>query len=114
MSDILLQLSYLIELENINIELDNYKDYTYDKIDGLPILFGQLSEALLEKNDYRFKKERATFNNIDEFIKDRITKILLICFNYANKNNIDLLKEFDLMYVDATKFLEKKLNNGNN
>lgn len=114
LSDILLQISYLIHLENITIDLDNYKDYKYDNLDGISILYGQLSEALLEKYNYRFTKTRVGFNDIDEFIKDRITKIMLICFNYAIYNNIDLNKEFDLMYEDATNFIEKKTANGNN
>lgn len=114
LSDIILQLSYLNHLENNTISLDNYQNYNYKDLDGISILFGQLSEALLEKYGYRFTKSRNSFNNIDEFINDRITKLLLICFNYAQTNNIDLNKEFNIMYEDASKFIEKKLNNGNN
>ncbi|MGN1337213.1 MAG: hypothetical protein ACI4WW_01935 [Candidatus Coprovivens sp.] len=114
LSDILLQLSTLAKLENIEFDLDNYKDYCYDNLDGLIVLSGQLSEAILEKNNYRFNKPRKTFNNIDDFIKDRIIKLMLIVFNYSINNNIDINKEFILMYEDASNFIEKKTNNGNN
>lgn len=114
LSDILLQLSTLANLEKVEFNLDKYKDYNYDNVDGLIVLTGQLSEAILEKNNYRFNKKRETFNSIDEFISDRIIKLMLIVFNYSKNNNIDINKEFMLMYEDASNFIEKKTANGNN
>lgn len=114
LSDVLLQLSYLSYLEKIDFNnLEKYSNYSYSKIDGLSILFGQLTESLLEKYDYRFKKQHDNFPNVDDFIKDRIIKMFLIVFNIGEKENIDLIKEFDDMYIDASNFIERKTQNGN-
>lgn len=114
LSDVLLQLSYLSYLEKIEfINLDDYENYHYNNLDGLNILLGQLTESLLEKYNYRFKKGRASFKTIDEFIKDRIIKMFIITLDIAQKHNLDMNKEFEIMYNDATNFINRKLANGN-
>ena len=111
----LLQLSYLSFLENINLtNLEKYNEYDYNNLNGLPILLGQLTEALLEDKEYRFTKKRVGFASTKDFIKDRIIKMFLIIFHFASKNNININNSFNNMVVDATKFIESKVSNGNN
>lgn len=109
-SDILLQLLYLSYLEDIDFNIvDKYKDYTYDKLEGLSVVFGQLTEILLEKYDYRFTKPRPGFETPKDFITDRIIKMFIIVANIADKYSIDIIKEFDLMYEDATDFIKESI-----
>ena len=104
-SDILLQLTYLSYLEKINFkDLNNYKLEDIN-IEYVSILLGQLIETLMEKEDYRFKKYRYGFSNNDLFIQDRIIRIFIIVFNFTKKNNVDIIKSFNLMLDDANKFL---------
>ena len=76
-------------------------------MDGIIVLYGQLIEALMEKNLYRFKKERVGYKNREEFIKDRIVKIYLIIINYSEKLNVNIINEFKKMEKDAKGFLKK-------
>lgn len=109
-SDVLLQLSYLSYLEKIDFSsLDNYQDYTYDKLEGLSILFGQLTEVFLEDYEYRFAKSRPGFATHKEFITDRLIKMFIITSNIADKYNINILSEFDHMYEDATNFIKNSI-----
>ena len=110
-SDVLLQLSYLAYLEKININnIKKYENYSYDQITGLSVLLGQLTERILEKYNYRFDKNRPGFATPKAFIEDRILKMFVIIDNYAVKKNIDINKEFNEMYEDATSFISKKIN----
>lgn len=105
-SDVLLQLSYLAHLEGVTFEdAEEYGAYPYSEVDGLSVLGGQLAEAILEKYEYRFDKPRAGFASRDDFIKDRIKKMMTIALNLGNKANIDLGLEFGLMCADATNFV---------
>ena len=105
-SDVLLQLSYLAHLEGVTFEDANkYDSYPYSEVDGLSVLGGQLAEAILEKYEYRFDKPREGFASRDDFIKDRIKKMMTIALNLGNKANIDLGLEFGLMCADATNFV---------
>lgn len=114
LSDVLLQLCTLSELENINLNnITEYIDYQYDRLDGLSIIFGQLTEGLLEKYGYRFTKERYGFSSIEEFIKDRIIKMFLIILNIANYYKLNMIEEFDKMFEDASAFIKRKKNQQN-
>lgn len=108
-SDVLLQLSYLSYIENIKFDnLEQYQDYKYDKIQGLCVLGGQLTETLMEKYEYRFDKPRVGFDSLDEFIKDRITKMIIICLNVGTKYNLDMIKEFNDMCESAMNFIAQR------
>ena len=111
-SDVLLQLSYLSYLEKIDFSsLDDYQDYTYDKLEGLTVLFGQLTEVFLEDYHYRFAKSRPGFATHKKFITDRLIKMFIIVSNLADKYNINILTEFDNMYDDAMNFIKKSTGN---
>lgn len=115
LSDILLQLSYFSYLEKIEFtNLEQYESYNYNDLTGLIVLLGQTSEALLEKTKYRFDKPRSGFNSKQDFIKDRLIKMFLIIFNFAEANQIKIDKEFDEMIIDASNFIERKILDGNN
>lgn len=108
-SDILLQILYLGFLENVDFNKEI--KFHYSNIDGLIVLYGQLIEAVMEEESYRFKKERNGFENRLEFIKDRILKMYILTINYSAKINIDVITEFKKMKEDAEGFLrnyEKK------
>lgn len=105
-SDVLLQILYLGYLEKVNFNKLNEK-IEYSNMDGIIVLYGQLIEALMEKNLYRFKKERVGYKNREEFIKDRIVKIYLIIINYSEKLNVNIINEFKKMEKDAKGFLKK-------
>jgi NTP pyrophosphatase (non-canonical NTP hydrolase) len=110
-SDVLLQLSYLAYVENVDVtKINNYEAYNYNKLSGVNILLGQLIECILEKNEYRFDKNRPGFNKPEEFIEDRILKLFKLVSNFAESNLIDINTEFEKMYEDATSFISKKVN----
>ena len=113
LSDVLLQLCYLSYLENVSFE--DIEKYAIDKIDieYISILIGQLIEALMEKEGYRYKKSRSGFKNIEDFIKDRIKRIFVLVFNYIEKNKIDMVYEFNLMLEDANNFLDNYVQENN-
>lgn len=104
-SDVLLQTIYLGYLTET--DLKKKIEIKFDDIDGIVVMYGQLVEAIMEEESFRFKKERVEFKNRREFIKDRILKIYLITLNYAEKNNINVIKEFNDMIQDARGFLNK-------
>lgn len=108
-SDVLLQLSYLAYLEKVDFKkASTYAKFPYDEIDGLSVLGGQLTEAIMEKYEYRFDKPREGFKSIDDFIKDRIIKMMVIALNIGTRNGIDLISEFKEMCSDANKFIAKR------
>lgn len=106
-SDVLLQLINLARSLNIDMyEIKNEKDTSISDFNTLPLLLGQLSEIVMEQYGYRFRKDRDTFNNSNEFIKSRIFKMFIITYNFAKKNNLDIVVEFDKMLDDANNFLK--------
>lgn len=116
LSDVLLQLTYLVHLEENYItdeDIQKFRTFDYSNVVSLPILLGQLHEALLEKYEYRFDKPREGFKTRDEFIKDRILRIYLIVFNFAEQYKINLNDEFEKMNQDASAFILRKIQDGN-
>lgn len=108
LSDVLLQLINLARILNIDMydikELDKYK---YNEINGLSILLGQLTEAVMEMNECRFKKDRFGFNSSYDFVKDRLFKLFILTYNIAEDHKLDMIKEFDDMLKDANGFLDR-------
>lgn len=108
LSDVLLQLINLSRILNINMyDIKNYDSYNYNEVSGLSILLGQLTEAIMEMNQCRFKKDRFGFNSSYEFVKDRLLKLFIITYNIADKYNLNMIKEFNDMLIDANNFLDK-------
>lgn len=106
LSDILLQLLYLKEKENIVFDTDQYV-CSYDDVEGLVIVGGQLLEGLMEKYGYRFKKNHENFLELDDFIENRLLKMFFLVFNIAEIYDIDIEKKFDEMLISAKDFLKK-------
>jgi len=115
LSDVLLQLINLAKVMNIDMYgIKEYKDYKYDDLNGLTILLGQLTEAIMEIYECRFKKNRADFNTSYDFVKDRLYKLFIIAYNISKKYKLDMIKEFDDMLKDANGFLDRFRKGNNN
>ncbi len=114
LSDVLLQLINLAKIMNIDMyEIKKYEDYDYHDISGISILLGQLTEAIMENNDCRFKKDRVGFDTSYDFVKDRLFKLFIITYNISLDYKLDIIKEFDDMLKDANGFLDR-FRKGNN
>jgi len=106
-ADVLLQLCYLGYLEEVDFtKIDGYEIKDIDVKYGV-ILLGQLIEALMEKEGYRYRKERVGFETIQHFIEDRIIRLLLVVYKFSCLNNLDIVNDFDLMLKDANGFLDR-------
>lgn len=115
LSDILLNLLYLSYLEDFNFaeyisvgDIEVLKENSLKSLKSLPIIFGKLSEAILEKNGYRFKKSHGTFPNLESYIRTLISYIYVVIFVYAIDNNIAIEEEFQKMLESAYSFVEQK------
>lgn len=107
-SDVLLQLIALSDSMNIDLfHLKNLNQIKEDNWLSLPILLGQLNEAIMEKYGYRFPKKRIGFETIELFIENRILRIFDITCQIANKYKLNIEQEFSRMLDDANNFLEK-------
>jgi len=110
--DISLQLIYLTSALNLNLEHisanPEYIKFDSTNLFDLYPLYGQITEAFLEEEKNRFSKPREGFKTRLDFIKDRIIKMYIIIFNYAEKHNIDMNKRYREMCSEATQFINKK------
>lgn len=108
LSDVLLQTIALADSLDINLyhvsELAPIKE---DNWFSLPIIIGQLNESIMEKYGYRFTKPRLGFDNIEEFIENRILRLLDITYQIAIKYNLDIEIEFQKMLDEANGFLDR-------
>ncbi len=108
LSDVLLQLINLAKILNINMyDIKELKDYKYEDINGLSILLGQLTEAIMEMNECRFKKDRIGYITSYDFVKDRLFKLFIITYNISKQYNLDMIEEFSAMCKDANGFLRR-------
>lgn len=115
LSDVLLQLINLAKVLNIDMYgIKEYKNYKYDELNGMTILLGQLTEAIMEMYECRFKKNRVDFNTSYDFVKDRLYKLFIITYRISKKYNLNMIKEFDDMLNDANGFLERFRKGNNN
>lgn len=60
----------------------------------------------MEINKYRHYKIRYDFSKQNDFLLYNISKMIEMVFYLGNKLNVDLCHEFDLMFDDASKFLD--------
>lgn len=108
LSDVFLQLIALADSLKINMyDIKDLKPLKEDSWLSIPVLFGQLNESIMEKFGFRFSKPRSGFNDIDDFIKNRILRLFDITYQIAEKYHLDIEKEFELMLIDANAFLER-------
>lgn len=106
-SDILLQLCALCENLGVNKEMITIYKYNSENekvslIDFI-ILYGQLTEVIMEEKGYRHKKERMDISRRD-FIIERISKMFSILFSSSDSKKY--INAFENMLKDANKFLE--------
>ena len=108
LSDVFLQLITLADSMNIDMyHIKDLKPLKEDSWYSFPVLFGQLNEAVMEKYGFRFNKPRHTFKTTDEFIENRILRLFDITYQIAEKYNLDIETEFQLMLDDANAFLKR-------
>lgn len=108
LSDVILQLIALANIQNINLYNIVYlKQMQENSWFAIPVILGQINEAIMEQQGYRFLKPRTGFENINMFIENRIMRLFDIIFQIADKHNLDLVKEFSLMLEDANAFLTR-------
>lgn len=108
LSDVFLQLIALADSMNIDMyDIKDLKPLKEDDWLAIPVLFGQLNEAIMEKYGFRFNKPRSGFATTDDFIKNRILRLFDITYQIALKYNLDIETEFDLMLQDANAFLKR-------
>ena len=113
LSDIVLQIIALAW--KLKINLKDYK-YDYKKVEFSTIsdallsfntVYGQVSEIVLEKYNYRHYKIRYEFPKVNDFILYKLANMLEIIFNIADTLNVDMSYEFDRMLKDANGFLDR-------
>lgn len=104
-SDVVFQLILLMYYCDYNLSDIEYNTKD-NSLDSFIVVLGQCSEALLEKNGLRFKKPREGFNTIDDYIKNKISNMFSIIYNYS-LDKCDIKKEYELMLIDANGFLDR-------
>ena len=113
LSDIVLQI--IVLAWKLKINLKEY-EYNYKKVEfssisdallSFNVLYGQVSEIILEKYNYRHYKIRYEFSKVNDFILFKLANMLEIIFNIADTLNVDMSHEFDLMLKDASGFLNR-------
>lgn len=108
LSDVFLQLITLADALNIDLyHIKNLPPVTEDSWFALPILLGQLNEAVMEKFGYRFNKPRSGFTTTEQFIEDRILRLFVVGYRIAQKYQLSIEREFELMLDDANQFLAR-------
>ena len=113
LSDVFLQLVALADSMSIDMyHIRSLKNIDENNWFALPVLFGQLNEAVMEKFGYRFNKPRNGFQTTDQFIEDRILRMFCVTYKIAVKYDLDIEKEFQLMLDDANGFLKRFVKKG--
>lgn len=113
LSDIVLQIITLSSKLKVNLKKYkyNYKNIVFSSVSDAMLSFntvyGQVSEIILEKYNYRHYKIRYGFAKVNDFILYKLATLLEIIFSIADILNIDISFEFDKMIEDANKFLDK-------
>ena len=112
-SDILLQLCAFCNIKKIQKEDIKYKKIICNDekviVMNIMSLTGQIIETILEDKKYRFNKERFGYKNKNDFIVDRISKIISLVFSIIEHRKIDIINSFKTMCIDANSFIDKKL-----
>ncbi len=104
-SDVFLQTFALCWKLDINLlETFNEEDCGSSINDMLSIV-GQITETVMEKYDFRHKKNREGFDNIDDFLIYKINCLFNVVFNFGLCYNLNMQSEFERMLNNAHNFL---------
>ena len=104
-SDVFFQLILLVYYSNYDITKVTYNSQD-DSLESFIIVLGQATEAIMEKNGYRFEKPREGFDTIDQYILHKISNMFSILYNYSKKV-CEIEKEYRQMLIDANNFINK-------
>lgn len=113
LSDVLLQIFSLCWKCNIDLKNFNY-DYSIPKFNTCSeailvfnTVYGQVSEIIMEIEEYRHYKIRYGYSKQNDYLLTNIAKLIEIVFYIGKEFNIDFGYEFDKMFKDASGFLER-------
>lgn len=113
LSDVLLQIFSLCWKCNIDLKNFNY-DYSIPKFNTCSeailvfnTVYGQVSEIIMEIEEYRHYKIRYGYSKQNDYLLTNIAKLIEIVFYIGKEFNIDFSYEFDKMFKDASGFLER-------
>ena len=113
LSDVLLQIFSLCWKCNVDLKEFEY-DYNIpefknsnEAVLAFNVVYGQVSEIIMEIEDYRHYKIRYGYSKQNDYLLTNIAKLIEIVFYIGKEFNIDFGFEFDKMFKDASGFLEK-------
>lgn len=111
LSDIILQLFSLCWKLKLNIKEYEY-EYKCINFENIPqallsfeVIYGQISEKILEINGYRHYKIRYNFAKESDFLYFNIARLFEIVFSISDYLTLDIDEEFNEMIKDATNFI---------
>ena len=112
-SDVILQLITLCN--KLKIDILSY-DYEYKKIKfksdkdailAFNIVYGQVSEMIMEINGFRHYKIRYGYSTQNKFLLNKIANLFSIIFSIIENQNIDINTEYKKMIKNANVFLKR-------
>lgn len=113
LSDVLLQIFALCWKCNIDLKEFNYEysipnfNNCNDAILSFNVVYGQVSEIIMEIEEFRHYKIRYGYSKQTNYLLTNIAKLIEIVFYIGKEYNIDFGFEFDKMFKDASGFLER-------
>lgn len=113
LSDVLLQIFALCWKCNIDLKEFNYEysipnfNNCNDAILSFNVVYGQVSEIIMEIEEFRHYKIRYGYSKQTDYLLTNIAKLIEIVFYIGKEYNIDFGFEFDKMFKDASGFLER-------
>ena len=113
LSDVLLQIFSLCWKCNIDLKNFNY-DYSIPKFNTCSeailvfnTVYGQVSEIIMEIEEYRHYKIRYGYSKQNDYLLTNIAKLIEIVFYIGKEFNLDFSYVFDKMFKDSSGFLER-------
>ena len=70
-------------------------------------LSSEVLEEIRKNNGYKIQDHEVEDSKIT--IKEKLSEMIIIVFNYAKEFNKDLANEFETMHKNSTKFLYNKM-----
>ena len=108
LTDILSNIFLLAHFEGISFsDIATYAKTTSSKIIDLLFLSSEVLEEIRKNNGYKIQDHEVEDSKIT--IKEKLSEMIIIVFNYAKEFNKDLANEFETMHKNSTKFLYNKM-----
>ena len=113
LSDVLLQIFALCWKCNIDLKEFNYEysipnfNNCNDAILSFNVVYGQVSEIIMEIEEFRHYKIRYGYSTQKKFLLDKISQLFNLVFIIANNLKIDMDYEYNEMINDASGWLKR-------